>query len=128
MAKKKDIDDIEDAKAEDALQDAEMLSDVSTTEEAMGKIIALLANEDKYKLITDVEQNEISNIAGLLAIADTYDITLLKNYLKNYLLLRISKKRLGRKEIVEMGIAKMQSASQAGLLNRVKSVLGTRLI
>jgi len=128
MAKKKDIDDIEDAKAEDALQDAEMLSDVSTTEEAMGKIIALLANEDKYKLITDVEHNEISNIAGLLAIADTYDITLLKNYLKNYLLLRISKKRLGRKEIVEMGIAKMQSSSQAGLLNRVKSVLGTRLI
>jgi hypothetical protein len=128
MAKKQNLDDIEDAKAEDALQDAEMLSDVSTTEEAMGKIIALLANEDKYKLITDVEQNEISNIAGLLAIADTYDITLLKNYLKNYLLLRISKKRLGRKEIVEMGIAKMQSSSQAGLLNRVKSVLGTRLI
>jgi len=128
MAKKQNLDDIEDAKAEDALQDAEMLSDVSTTEEAMGKIIALLANEDKYKLITDVEHNEISNIAGLLAIADTYDITLLKNYLKNYLLLRISKKRLGRKEIVEMGIAKMQSSSQAGLLNRVKSVLGTRLI
>ena len=125
---KKELDEIEDAKAEDALNEAELLTDVSTTEEAMGKIIALLANEDKYKLITDIQYDEISTIAGLLAIADTYDIPLLKNYLKNFLLLRISNRRQGRKEIVEMGVAKVQSSAQAGMLNRVKSILGNRMI
>jgi hypothetical protein len=125
---KKELDEIEDAKAEDALNEAELLTDVSTTEEAMGKIIALLANEDKYKLITDIQYDEISTIAGLLAIADTYDITLLKNYLKNFLLLRISNRRQGRKEIVEMGVAKVQSSANAGMLNRVKSILGNRMI
>jgi len=125
---KKELDEIEDAKAEDALNEAELLTDVSTTEEAMGKIIALLANEDKYKLITDIQYDEISTIAGLLAIADTYDITLLKNYLKNFLLLRISNRRQGRKEIVEMGVAKVQSSANAGMMNRVKSILGSRMI
>jgi len=125
---KKELDEIEDAKAEDVLNEAELLTDVSTTEEAMGKIIALLANEDKYKLITDIQYDEISTIAGLLAIADTYDITLLKNYLKNFLLLRISNRRQGRKEIVEMGVAKVQSSANAGMLNRVKSILGNRMI
>jgi len=128
MMPKKELDEIEDAKAEDALNEAELLTDVSTTEEAMGKIIALLANEDKYKLITDIQYDEISTIAGLLAIADTYDIPLLKNYLKNFLLLRISNRRQGRKEIVEMGVAKVQSSAQAGMLNRVKSILGNRMI
>lgn len=125
---KKELDEIEDAKAEDALNEAELLTDVSTTEEAMGKIIALLANEDKYKLITDIQYDEISTIAGLLAIADTYDIVLLKNYLKNFLLLRISNRRQGRKEIVEMGVAKVQSSANAGMMNRVKSILGNRMI
>jgi hypothetical protein len=117
-------DDIMDASAEEALKESELLSDVATSEEALGKIMALLANEDKYKLITELGDGEISHFAGLLAIADTYDIQLLKNYLKNYLLLRISKKRQGRKEIIEMGVARMREQGQQGVMNRFKSFFG----
>lgn len=104
-------------------QPTDLLSDISTSEEAYGKLMALLADETKRNMISDLTGQEIIHVAALAAVADQYDIKLLKEYLKNFLLLRISKDRQGRKEIAALAGQKIQEAQNlrqkfAGLFRR----------
>lgn len=121
MSKKDDEMDEQVAKE---IDESDLSGDASTTEEAMGKLIALLSNENKFRVITELTKDEESAIAGLLALAETYDIPLLKNYIKNLLLLRVSRKREGRKEIIQMGVARLKDAMQNNLFKRMGGMMG----
>lgn len=105
-----------------AVTPQDLLSDISTSEEALGKIMALLADETKRNMISDLAPDEVSTVAGLLAVADQYKIELLRKYLNYFMLLRISKNRKGRQEIIELGGARMQA--QAGWRARLGGMLG----
>jgi hypothetical protein len=98
------------------LQESEenMADDVASSDEATAKIMALLANDDKFKVISELSDDEIHRFAALQSIAETYDSKLLQSYIKNYLLLKISKHRKGRTEVIELGIADRKRGMDLG--------------
>jgi hypothetical protein len=87
----------------------DFLGDISTSEEALGKIMGLLADETKKFMITDLEPDEIIYLSGLLAVAEKYEITMLRDFIYYLMLLRISKSRKGREEIIKLGGARMDA-------------------
>jgi hypothetical protein len=92
-----------------SLPASDFLTDISTSEEALGKIMALLADESKKFMITDLDPDEIVSLSGLLAVAEKYNITMLRNFIYYLMLLRISKSRKGREEIIKLGGARMEA-------------------
>jgi len=91
-----------------SLPASDFLGDISTSEEALGKIMGLLADESKKFMITDLDPDEIIHLAGLLSVAEKYNITILRNFIYYLMLLRISKNRKGREEIIRLGGARME--------------------
>jgi len=89
---------------------------VPSTEEALGQAVTNLTEigEEKIKLLSDVELWEINQLALMLTIAERYDMDWLNTYVKNVLKLRVSAKRLGRREIVRM-IAGSTEREYAGM-------------
>jgi hypothetical protein len=100
-----------------SLPAADFIGDISTSEEALGKIMALLADESKKFMITELEPDEIVYLAGLLAVAEKYNIKMLRDFIYYLMLLRISKNRKGREEIINLGGARM--AAQESLKQRL---------
>jgi len=92
-----------------SLPATDFLGDISTSEEALGKIMALLADETKKFMITDLEPDEIVSLSGLLAVASKYNINILRDFIYYLMLLRISKGRKGREEIIRLGGARMEA-------------------
>ena len=91
-----------------SLPATDFLGDISTSEEALGKIMGLLADESKKFMITDLDPDEVIHLAGLLSVAEKYNITILRNFIYYLMLLRISKNRKGREEIIKLGGARME--------------------
>mgnify|MGYP000141373063 CR=1 FL=1 len=83
-----------------------------TKEESLAKAIEHLASEDKIMLFSDVDYWEIPKLATLKVIALRYDLDWLDQFLSASLLLRVSKNRLGRKEIVNLASSKSVSLSE----------------
>lgn len=73
-----------------------------TKEEAIAKAVEHLADEDKIMLFSDVTFWEINKLSTLKVIAYRYNLEWLNDYLKFNLMLRVSRERLGRKEIVNI--------------------------
>lgn len=59
--------------------------------------------EDKAKMLTDLFMDEIPHVAGFYTIADKFSLPMFKDFILNFLQMRIAKDRLGRRELV--GIA-----------------------
>jgi len=91
---------------------------VPSTEEALGQAVSNLTeiDEEKIKLLSDVGLWEINQLSLMLTIAERYDMDWLKTYVKNVLKLRVSARRLGRREIVRMiaGTAEREYAGMRG--------------
>jgi len=87
-----------------------------STEEALGQAVQNLTDvdEEKIKLLTDVNVFEINQIALMLTIAKRYNIGWLKDFVREVLKLRVSANRLGRREIVRM-ITGMEVREHAGV-------------
>jgi hypothetical protein len=73
------------------------------TEEALAKGILELLKETKTKILSDLDDEEILNLSLLYTWADEINCKALKNFCDTFLQLRVSRFRLGRREIV--GIA-----------------------
>jgi hypothetical protein len=71
-------------------------------EEALAKAVEHLADADKILLFSDILSFEIPKLSTLKVIAHRYGLEWLNQYLTFNLLLRVSRERLGRKEIVSM--------------------------
>jgi hypothetical protein len=71
-------------------------------DEALARVSLELMNptEDKIFTISDLTAEEIFGLAGLLTYADFLDSKMMKNFVKYFLLMRISRFRLGRKEFL----------------------------
>jgi len=91
---------------------------VPSTEEALGQAVQNLTevDEEKIKLLSDVELWEINQLALMFTIAERYDMDWLRTYVRNVLKLRVSARRLGRREIVRMisGAAEREYAGMRG--------------
>jgi hypothetical protein len=73
------------------------------TEEALAKGILELLKSGKTKILSDLDDEEILNLSLLYTWAEEIKCNTLKKFCDNFLLLRVSRFRLGRREIV--GIA-----------------------
>jgi len=89
---------------------------VPSTEEALGQAVSNPTEiaEEKIKLLSDVGLRVFNHLSLMLTIAERYDMDWLKTYVKNVLKLRVSARRLGRREIVRM-IAGMAEREYAGM-------------
>jgi hypothetical protein len=76
-----------------------------TKEEALGKIALQLAETKDNKILTDLDSRTINQLSILVGISDQLDIKTYQNICNTYMRLRVSNKRLGRKELLEIAKA-----------------------
>jgi len=94
-------------------------------DEAQAKIIQMLLKVTSPSIMTELTEKEVKNIAQLKTIADIYDSNSLRVLIENYMLLKISYKRQGRKEII--GVAKPSEGQNDKMKKTLKSmVLGLK--
>jgi len=81
-------------------------AEVFGREEALAKISMELLKTEKYKkILSDLTIDEINAIVSLLAIGRLIDSDLINNIVNDFLELRVSKDRLGRKEILAFALS-----------------------
>ena len=90
------------------LAKADLSQEIFGMDEATARIAVELSkmnkqDEDKAKMLTDLFIDEIPHVAGYFTIASAFDLPIFKDFILNFLQMRISKDRLGRRELV--GIA-----------------------
>lgn len=77
-------------------------SSIVGTEEALARIAMelLKPTEEKLFTVTDVTAEEIFGLATLLRYAKIFKSKVIEDWIKEFLLLRISRFRLGRREFI----------------------------
>ena len=77
------------------------------TEEALGKLITELMKlqKEKYKILTDLDDKEVCTLSLLSTIAESLKIKELRTFVANFCNFRVSRDRMGRRELV--GIASL---------------------
>lgn len=93
-----------------------------TQEEAFAKIAMLLGNTRSPKILTELDDREIKLAAALYAVSEKTGDTTIISFLTNFLLLRVSNKREGRKELLE--VAKSSRSESEGRLGRLRNFFG----
>jgi len=91
------------------------MSEIDVTREKLLKeIVNKLTAEDLLRMISDLSVNEIRKFSRLMTVASFFESYLLRTFALEYLALAISKKRLGRFELVKVSqnIAMMQGFIQ----------------
>lgn len=95
-----------------------------TSEEAFAKAVMILAETKQPKVLSEIDDAEVRYTASLFAVALATKNKMLLSFLDNFLLLRVSYRRQGRKEILEIAKAKNQEPEQR--LGRIRQFLGLR--
>lgn len=92
-----------------------------TVDEALAKVAMLLAKVHEPKTLSEVNEAEIRHASSLFVVAKKMDDAMLANFLESFLLLRVSKARKGRDELLQIA----RSAKEAGenRTGRLKSFL-----
>ena len=87
------------------LRDKEPTSSVFGMEEALARMSMELMSPENEKLFTisDVTPEEVFGIATLISYAELFHSQTIKDWIANFLLLRISRFRTGRKELLMLG-------------------------
>lgn len=96
--------------------------DSITQEEAFAKIAMLLGKTSTPKILSELDDREIRLCAALYAVAEKAKDEMILSFLNNFLLLRVSNRREGRKELLE--VAKSSNDREGGKLGRLKSFFG----
>jgi len=73
---------------------------VMGTEEAMAQgIIEMLDKDNKVKTLSDLNDEEINALALLETLGTKLNVKVLNSFVRNFCLFRISRARMGRREI-----------------------------
>lgn len=91
-----------------------------TVDEALAKVAMLLAKTENPKVQSEVNETEIRHCAALFVVAEKMQDTMLTSFLQNFLLLRVSKSRKGRSELLEIARAAREIPDQK--MGRLKSL------
>lgn len=81
-------------------------------EEALAKISMNLVEPkgDKIFTISDITPEEVFGLAVLLSYSKKFKSSVMKNWVRYFLLLRVSRLRMGRKESLMLGVGMRESA------------------
>jgi len=79
--------------------------EVFGTEEALARIMMEMLKPDDIRLFTvsDVTPEEIFGLSTILQYANIFNSDAIRNWIKSFLLLRISRYRFGRDEFIMLG-------------------------
>lgn len=91
-----------------------------TVDEALAKVAMILAQTKNPTTQTEVDEPEIRAIACLMVVADKMNDKMLKNFCNQFMLLRVSKSRKGRGELLDIARASRDVPEQK--LGRLKSL------
>ena len=105
----KDIPSI-DLDAEDGL----------SIDEALAKVAMLLAQVKDPRVLSEVSEEEIKLCASLYVVAEKMEDKMLASFLLNFLMLRVSKKRKGRDELLQIARSAREATSNA--MGRMKAL------
>ncbi len=106
-------------------EDSSVLEDEGPKDlgEAYGMIAGKLADPQNMKILTELTEEEIRRFSAVLAVSKYVDIPELDTLIKELMTLKISKNRLGRKEMLELASnmgssdTKMQESKMRRLLS-----------
>jgi hypothetical protein len=84
-------------------------------EEAIARIglELLYAEGEELKSLSDLTPKEVFYMTTLTNIAEIYDSDAMKNFIDNFLKFRISRMRLGRKEMLIFGTGMREATEEA---------------
>lgn len=92
-----------------------------SVDEALAKVAMLLANVKEPRVLSEVNEEEIKLCSALFVVANRMQDKMLADFLANFLLLRVSKKRKGRDELLQ--IAKSAREASTNMAGRLKNLL-----
>lgn len=95
-----------------------------TREEALGKIALQLAETKEEKILTDLDSRTINQLSILVGLAEQLNLKTYDKICKTYMRLRVSNKRLGRKELLE--IARAVREEERNKLMRFRNFFGLK--
>lgn len=97
-------------------------------EEALAKISTSLmeAGDDSLFSITDITPDEVFGLSFLLSLADKTDSKLIPEWVRIFCKLRMSRLRLGRKEMLMLGIGTREHGEKKGRSNVTDLFSGLR--
>ena len=104
------------------------MEEPSTTEEAYAKIMGnlVLSAGDKRKLMSELGPKEIGLFAKSYARAMLFNNTTLTAFLDEMIMLKVSKQRKGRMEVVKLSGAIREQEMKRSLWARIASMGGNR--
>lgn len=93
-----------------SIRDEAPESQIFGIDEAIAKISTQLMTPTKNNIytISDVTPEEIFGIALILEMGDKFNSKIIKKWVDNFLMLRVSRLRLGRKELMMIGTGMRQ--------------------
>lgn len=91
-----------------------------SVDEALARIAMLLGRTQYPKVMTELDESEIKLCAALFSVAERTRNTMILSFLENFLLLRVSHKRKGRQELLE--IAKSSKESTENRWSKLKNI------
>lgn len=92
-------------------------------EEAIGRISIILAESKNPKALSDLDDSEIRLISALIAVAEHINDQMVKTFIENLLVLKVSHMRKGRREIIDLARG-IRDQQQMGWANRIRGVFG----
>lgn len=95
---------------------------VPSKEEALGRIAMFLAKTEEEKILTDLDSRTVNLLTVLQGLAEYLNLGTYDKICKTYMRLRVSNKRLGRIELLE--IAKAIREEPVTKLSRLRRFLG----
>lgn len=93
-----------------------------TMDEAFAKIAMILGETKRPKILSELDDYEIKLCAALYSVSEKTKNKLVSDFLDNFLLLRVSHHRQGRKELLE--IAKAGRENSESRMNKLKQMIG----
>jgi len=102
---------------------------VDTSEEAIAQTImgmTKITKKDLAKMSHISSDTELKQVVILKTIADYYNIPILQTFVENFLELKISLGREGRREVRSMIVSQINQAKDAGssFFNKMRGMLG----
>lgn len=92
--------------------------------ESLSQLMNHLSDEEQHNLFSELSEKEIKHISVIATAGGGDEIT--EEFLKNYKMLKVSKKRRGRKELVNISEAfsGVFETQQGGHMDKIKGALG----
>lgn len=99
-------------------------NDGSDIASSLSELLDDLADEDKYILFSELSEREIKHLSVIATVGENDDIT--NTFIKNYMRMKVSKRRKGRGELVQIAEAfsGVFQTQEEGRISSLRNKLG----